>query len=406
MPCFGGLTPFPKRFGGGRPRAKAILDSLNAGRGTGLDTTSWSSPVYGENVVAARAIAAAWSTNQRLANIWDSRRIVGRTIARWEKIRAITPNYGDSDNQRRARLAAIEALAGANPTHAFLAALLSNALGDVFVSIDYISANNAVIQVPDASYPFGVPSMSTSPWSSTIAHILVRVQKPAGMTEGEFYDTAGTAIAILDPVVPAWATIDWYRPGPVSVMVIGGPSAGGFYLDDEHNLDNEVFDIAEPSIASATPTTLTTGGGTVSLRGYDLSSTTGVTYDGGACAFTAVSNNVLTVVIPSHIAGPFDIVVTTPYGTATLSYTLTQASLTVTLLTPNTGPQAGGTAVVVTGTGFYTATDVTIFFSLAVWSIVDDNTINCTTDAIAESGTYDLVVTDGVSTPSLPFTFT
>lgn len=242
MPCFGGLTPFPKRFGGGRPRAKAILDSLNAGRGTGLDTAAWASPVYGENVVAARAIAAARSTNQRLANIWDSRRVTGHAIARWEKIRGITPLPGDSDNTRRARLAAIEAQAGINPTHAVLTTLLSAALGSVFVGIEYISVANAVINVPDGSYPFGTPN-TASPWSSTVAHILVRVQKPTGMTEGQFYEAAGRVVSVLDPIVPAWAYFDWYRNGPVSVNVSGGPSGGGFYLDDDHNLDNEVFDV-------------------------------------------------------------------------------------------------------------------------------------------------------------------
>ncbi len=242
MPCFGGLTPFPKRFGGGKPRAKVILDSLNAGRGTGVDTTNWDSPVYGENVVHARAIAAAWSTNRRLSNIWDSTRVTGRAIHRWEKIRAVTPNPGDSDRTRRDRLAAIEALAGLNPTHQVLTTLLSAALGDVFVAVEYISVANAVINVPDGSYPFGTVN-AIVPWSSTVAHILVRTQKPTGMTEGEFYETAGRVVAILDPVVPSWVYFDWYRPGPVSVAVSGGPSAGGFYLDDDANLSNEVFDV-------------------------------------------------------------------------------------------------------------------------------------------------------------------
>ncbi len=239
MPAFGGLTPFPKRFGGGKPRAQVILDSLNKGRGTGLDTAAWSSPVYGENVVAARAIAAAWSTNQRLANIWDSRRMTGNVIPRWEKIRAITPTYGDSDGVRRRRLAAIEALAGVNPTHQVLSTLLSSALGDVFVALEYISVANAVIHVPDGSYPFGTVETDV-PWSSTVAHILVRVQKLAGMTEGQFYETAGRVVTVLDPVVPAWVYFTWYRGGASAYSVSGGPSAGGFFLD-EPNIDNEVF---------------------------------------------------------------------------------------------------------------------------------------------------------------------
>lgn len=243
MPCFGGLTPFPKRLGGGKPRAKVILDSLNRGRGTGLDTTAWSSPVYGENVVAARAIAAAWSTNQRLANLWDTRRMTGTMIPRWEKIRAVTPNYGDSDITRRARLAAIEATAGMNPTHGALTALLTAALGSFFVALEYISIANAVINVPDGSYPFGTVNPTSAPWSSTVANILVRLQLPTGATEAQFSAAAGLAQQMLDPIVPAWATFTWYRGGPITVNVSGGPGAGGFYLDDSPNLDYEVFDV-------------------------------------------------------------------------------------------------------------------------------------------------------------------
>jgi hypothetical protein len=241
VPCFGGLTPFPKRLGGGKPRAKVILDSLNRGRGTGLDV-SQSSPVYCDNLVAARAIAAAWGTNQRLANIWDSKRMTGSTISRWEKIRAVTPTPGDSDGVRRARLAAIEALAGLNPTRAALTTLLSAALGSFFVALEYISVANAVINVPNGSYPFGTPNTAV-PWSSTVANILVRLRKPVGATEGQFYAAAGLVGQTLDPVIPAWVTFTWYRAPTIGapVNVTGGPSAGGFYLD-EVNLDNEAFD--------------------------------------------------------------------------------------------------------------------------------------------------------------------
>ncbi len=238
---FGGLSPFPKRLGGGTPRAKVILDSLNQSRGTGIDT-SFSSPAYAEDLVAARAIASAWSTNQRLANIWNTARMTGTILARWEAIRAVFVAPGDSEPTRRRRLAAIEALTGIMPTHQKLVDLLSAALGNVFVAVEYISVANARINVPDAGYPFGTPNADV-PWSSTVAHVLVRLRQPAGMSLGEFIDLAARVPLLLDPVLPAWAYADWYLPGPVSVAVVGGPSAGGFYLDDPHNLGFETFDV-------------------------------------------------------------------------------------------------------------------------------------------------------------------
>ena len=77
------------------------------------------------------------------------------------------------------------------------------------------------------------------------ADFLVRLQKPDGFSEGEFYEQAGKVTSLLDDVLPAWCTFDWYRAptGGPAVTVAGGPSAGGFYLDQDHNLDNHVFDI-------------------------------------------------------------------------------------------------------------------------------------------------------------------
>ena len=241
MPCYGSLTPFPKRFGGGTPRAKVILESLNKARGTAYDT-SWSSTVYLENLVAARAIAAAWSTNQRLAHVWDPSRMTGTTIRRWEKILALSAAPSDTEHQRRARIASVFLLAGIIGNHTKLTQLLSDALGSVFVAVEYVPLGSAVITVPDGSYPFGTPNPSNQ-WSSTVAHVLVRTQRPATYTENEYRDAVGLIPLVLDPVISAWATFDYYRAGPVSVPIVGGPSAAGFYLDDDHNLDFEIFDV-------------------------------------------------------------------------------------------------------------------------------------------------------------------
>lgn len=247
MPCFGGLTPFPKRLGGGKPRAKVILDSLNKGRGTAVDTTQ-PSPIYCENIVAARAIAAAWGTNQRLAYVWDPKRLTASLITRWEKILALTPNAGDSDVTRRARIAAVFALWGVQPTHQAIVDLLTAAMGSVFVGLEYTSVANAVINVPNGSYPFGVTTNAV-PWSSSVAHILIKTQLPSGMTLGQYMQIVALVPPTLDPIVPAWVTFDWYMPGTTSVNVSGGPSAAGFYLDDSqtpglhNNLDFEVFDV-------------------------------------------------------------------------------------------------------------------------------------------------------------------
>lgn len=242
MGKFGGMTPFPRRFGGGKPRVQIILESLNADRGTAFDASNSNTTVYVNDMAIARAISAAWGTNQRLANMWLPTRMSTDVLERWETIFNLHPAPTDSEDTRRGRVENLLARFGQGAIHSRLQAELSEALGSAFVAVEYISYANAVITVPDGTYPWGSVAAG-APWSSTTAHILVRMQKPSGWTEKQFYDAAGQVPLILDPIMPVWTIADWYRPGPVSVSVSGGPSAGGIYLDDDHNLDNEVFDV-------------------------------------------------------------------------------------------------------------------------------------------------------------------
>jgi uncharacterized protein YmfQ (DUF2313 family) len=220
---------------------QVILDSLNADRGTAYDAATSTTTVYVENMAIARAVAAAWGTNERLGNLWVAGSMTDDVLERWERILAINPPPTDTGTERRERIAALFARFGQPVINGYLSTILAAELGDVFVAVESISYANARILVPDASYPWGVVVTGGSPWSSTVAHVMVRLQKPTGWTEREFYDAAGQVLPLLDPLLPVWATVDWYRPGAVSVAVSGGPSAGGFYLDEALNLDNQVF---------------------------------------------------------------------------------------------------------------------------------------------------------------------
>ena len=242
MPRFGGLSPFPSRFGGKGiygVQLEGILAGLNQGRGDAYDTSTTSN-VYAENGAIARVLNDIWSTNIRLSNQWDAARMT-TNLPRWENILGIRPTPGDTDTTRRTRIAGLFARTGQSPFTSYLATQLAALLGPVFVAVEYISYANALITVPDGTYPWGT-FVTGAPWSSTTAHILVRTQKPAGYRESDFRAAVGLIPPFMEASAPVWATFDWYRPGTVSVNVVGGPSAGGFYLDDLPNLDYEVFD--------------------------------------------------------------------------------------------------------------------------------------------------------------------
>lgn len=246
---FGGYHPLPKRFGGNRHEGKPLLEvvhqSLNAQRGAAFDMDSTTSIANVETMAWARAIAYdGWEVNARLGHQWDARRTTDM-LPRWERIFKINPAPGTSGRERRAELLRRWGRFGGIANHARLTTALEDVLGDYFVAVEYISLANAVVTMPDNTYPVEWGTVAEgAPWSSTVAHILVRLQKPTGATEAQFYEAAGKVVTTLDPIVSAFVTFDWYRAPDTgaSVDVSGGPSAGGFYLDDEHNLDNNVFD--------------------------------------------------------------------------------------------------------------------------------------------------------------------
>jgi hypothetical protein len=241
MPGFGGLSHFPRRHGGGEVRVQVALDTLLADRGTAFEQAAEDreSVVYIESMALARAISAGLGTNERLGTLWDAARMPDAVLERWEKILALAPLASDSEAERRARIRTTFERFGQASTHTTAHALLSEALGDAFVGIEYIDYDDALISVPDGSYPWGIV-IDGRPWSSTVAHVLVRLQKPTGWTEGQFYDAASQVSLILDPLLPAWCTFAWYRAG-ASSAVVGGVSAAGFYLDTPSNLDNQIF---------------------------------------------------------------------------------------------------------------------------------------------------------------------
>jgi hypothetical protein len=166
-------------------------------------------------------------------------------LSRWEKIFGIVPAPRATEyDRRRVLVRRWQRFRDAAALHSRLLARLRAEVGEVFSAVEYIDVTNAVIHVPDASYPWGTIATG-APWTSTVAHILVLLVKPAGYTEGDFYTAASKVAPALDGLVPAWCTFDWYRApaaGP-AINVSGGPSQAGFYLDNDHNLDNSVFDV-------------------------------------------------------------------------------------------------------------------------------------------------------------------
>lgn len=233
MPQYGGMSPAPSRYGGGRSSLKAIIDSLSAQLGTAYNTDDTTGIVYIRIQALARCIWAAWEQNQRLANQWDPLRMTD-FLSRWEKIFAVPPSPGDQPTTRRARVGVAMARVGESNGRAVFD-VCKAFLGPCFLSIVTNGSAGANVWTP-AGWPMGTnPTTSAQPdWYSTVAHVVVLCTQPATMPDDEYYRTVASVKPALDIILPSWVTFDVLKDGPFG-------AAAGFILDDPHNLDNERF---------------------------------------------------------------------------------------------------------------------------------------------------------------------
>src|SRR5579863_6117100 len=120
--------------------------------------------------------------------------------------------------------------------------------------------------------------------------------------------------------------------------------------------------VAPPTVTNVNPDTGPSAGGiSVTITGTNFSGATVVRFGGtAASSFTVNSATQIAATSPAG-TGTVDVTVTTSGGTSAASgadqFSYVSAP-TVTNVSPNTGPPAGGTSVTITGTNFSGATVV------------------------------------------------
>ena len=166
-----------------------------------------------------------------------------------------------------------------------------------------------------------------------------------------------------------------------------------------------------PTVTSISPTSgSTAGGGTITITGTNFVSGSAVTIGGTTIAdVSVVSSTSIKATTLASKAGPQDVVVTTPGGSATLKggFNYVDYKPTVVNIIPNSGPTAGGTPVTVAGTYFVGGATVTIGGITAQdITVVSSTSITAITPALT-AGNQDVVVTvpGGSSTLTGGFTY-
>ncbi|MER5430680.1 IPT/TIG domain-containing protein [Streptomyces sp. NPDC002588] len=146
------------------------------------------------------------------------------------------------------------------------------------------------------------------------------------------------------------------------------------------------------------------GGIPVTISGRGLTTTTLVTIGGAEVPFTVHSDSRIDVTTQPGASGVLSVVVTTRGGAAVAEYTAVDLP-TVTGISPTTGPTAGDTLVIISGTNLSSATSVTFDDTPAHFIAVSDTRL----DAVApghEAGPVPVVVTNPAGSEEAPTPYT
>ena len=230
-----------------------------------------------------------------------------------------------------------------------------------------------------------------------------------GATTVDFGTTAATNVTVVNST-----TITADSPagsGVVDVTVITPTGTSATTPSDRFTY------IAAPTVTGISPDSGPTAGGTtVTIAGSGFTGATAVDFGTTAATnVTVVSSTTITADSPAG-SGAVDVTVVTLGGTSATSaadrFTYIAAPVaaapTVTGVSPNSGPTAGGTAVTISGSGFTGATAVD-FSTIAATDIVVVNATTITAVSPAGAGVADVTVITSAgasaATPADRFTY-
>jgi YVTN family beta-propeller protein len=179
-----------------------------------------------------------------------------------------------------------------------------------------------------------------------------------GATAVDFGPMAATSFTVQSDTTIT-ATVPAYAAGTVDVTVTAPTGTSAPVADDQFTY----FTPPVPAITGVSPDQGSDAGGnsvTISGSGFTYAKT--VEFGSMEVSFHIVNDTTITATSPKATLGTVNITVTDAAGTSPVTtadqYTYTVPPPSVTKLSPNNGPPAGGTTVTITGTGFTGATAV------------------------------------------------
>jgi len=203
---------------GKTPYAWGWYRELQNARGSAYSTQIGGTLVHCENLALARYYAhfASRMPEYLAANALPGS--AGDLLDYWAKVLGVSSAPSEQDWQKRQRCAAhYQAVTGV--TESTIRAALQALLGDVYVDATF-TGGDTMSDPPDQTFwpggDAGDPSLSIggAVWSSERSHLWVEVQRPAGMTLGQYTNLINVqAVQLLDRMLPAFATFTLSESG-------------------------------------------------------------------------------------------------------------------------------------------------------------------------------------------------
>ncbi|MCE9563947.1 MAG: IPT/TIG domain-containing protein, partial [Planctomycetes bacterium] len=270
----------------------------------------------------------------------------------------------------------------------------AHAVGIVDVTVTTPSGTSALVAADKFTYAAAPTVTAVSPNSGPLTggtSITITGTNFTGATAVTVGGVAATSVVVVNATTIT-ATTPAHAAGLVDVTVTTPSGTSPTSAADKFTYSTV------PSVTAVSPSTgPSTGGTSITITGTNFTGTTGVTVGGVAATGVVVVNaTTITATTPAHAVGLVDVIVTTPNGTSAITaadnFTYVVAP-TVTAVSPNIGPIAGGTAITITGTNFTGATVVTVGGVAATSVVVVSATsITAVTPAHA-AGLVDVIVT-------------
>ena len=236
--------------------------------------------------------------------------------------------------------------------------------------------------------------------------VIITGENLAEASEVRFGTTKASSFNVLSATAIEAVAPSSAKPGAVEISVTTP-------YGQSHAVEADKFTYGPPPhVAAVTPSTGPASGGTqVTITGKDLAGATVVEFGGIPAEIVSPGGAEMIVQAPSGVVGEAHVTVTTPYGTSTKAgKNLFTYKPTITSVTPNSGPAAGGTEVKVTGSGFVAGSEGTVlqFGSTRGTSVSCASSTECTvTSPKHASGKVEMSATvDGISSPNTAADFT